>query len=73
MTAVRTGVLAVALVAAVLAGGIVVCSLLGPVSLRMSAAGDNSRPWAALALVTACICTVSVLGVALAVLGAMQG
>lgn len=72
ITAVRTGVLVVALVAAMVAGGIVVASLLPAVRSRMSAAGHGSHPWPALALLATCVCAVSVLGCALAVAGALQ-
>lgn len=78
ITAVRVGALSMALVAAILAGGIVVASLLGPVRLRMSAAGgrgrsrSRDRPWPALVLLVVCVCSVAVLGCVLAMVGVLQ-
>ena len=73
ITAVRAGVLAVAFMAAVVAGGIVVATLLPVVRSRMSAVSTGAHPWPALALLAACVCTVSVLGCVLAVVGALHG
>ncbi|WP_200920305.1 DUF202 domain-containing protein [Agreia sp. Leaf244] len=72
ITAVRAGVLLVAVVAALVAGGIVVASLHTVVRSRMSAGARGQHPWPALALLAACVCTVSVLGCALAVIGALH-
>ena len=72
ITAIRGSVPVVGVVAALVAGGIVVASLLPLVRSRMSAASRGAHPWPALALLAACVCTVSVLGCALAVVGALR-
>jgi len=72
ITAIRVGVPVVAVIAAAVAGGIVVASLLPVVRSRMSAGAHGTHPWPALTLLAACVCTVSVLGCALAVFGALH-
>jgi uncharacterized membrane protein YidH (DUF202 family) len=72
ITAVRVGVLSVAFIAAVAAGGIVASSLVPVVRSRMWAVPRRAHPWPALALLTACVCAVSALGCALAVVGALH-
>ena len=70
-TAVRSGVVAVAVIAGAVAVGIVVFSMLPPFRSRMSGTDRRPQPWSALAMLVVCVCAVSVLGCALAVAGAM--
>jgi uncharacterized membrane protein YidH (DUF202 family) len=72
ITAIRGGVPVVAFVAALVAAGIVMASLLPVVRSRISAGAGGAHPWPALALLAACVCTVSMLGCALAVVGALH-